>query len=204
MAAISVAAEHYARRGYIVAPDNLINGFFKVKTSSKGYKKSFSWFTALSPEADIEIHANLAVQSAYGVDTGIYVLDVGVIRKDAVSFRGPGKTDEWVANRDLITFIEAKHLVAYPMLLAQFVGIVHEVTPAFISGRRRPRNFVKHGHFDPVLVTVGSLARTAGAIRDGFRSRSMHIGVVTNFDIKISWLRARQDNSSPLDHAINP
>ena len=199
MASLAVAAEHYARSGYTVTPENAIAGAFRVKTSSRGYRKSFSWFRAESPTCAVEIHGNLAVQSAYGVDTGIYVLDVGVVKADSPTFRGPGKTDEWIRNSDLVTFLEAKHLVAYPMLLAQFIGIVHEVAPGFISGSRRPRNFVKDRHFDPALVTVGSLARTSSAIRDGFRDRSIHVGILTNFDVKIAWLRAHGSSMSPLE-----
>jgi hypothetical protein len=199
MASLAIAAEHYARANYTVFPVNPINGTFKVKTSSKGYRSSFSWFRAEQATNAIEIHANLGVQSAYRADTGIYVVDVGVIKADALSFRGPGKTDEWVANKDLITFLEAKHLTAYPMLLAQFVGMVHEISPRFISSGSRPRNFRRDRHFNPALLTVGPLARTARAIHDGFRERGLKIQVVSNLDVEISWLGHSHGLRSPLD-----
>jgi hypothetical protein len=196
LAALSVAATHYERIGYKVYPANLIGGHFKVKVKSR-YRENFSWFTAVRDGRSYEIHGNLGVQSAFMRDTGIYVVDVAVTKAGSVAKRGPGKHDEWVPNRDVVTFLEVKKLVAFPMLLAQFVGIVHEIKPAFLSGRRPPR-FAAEGHFDPALVTLGHLARTAGAIRNGFIERRFRIRVITNFDARISWLSRNDETSSPL------
>lgn len=195
ISALAVATTHYQRHGYSVVPENLRGGTFRVKVKS-GYRDNFSWFRVARDEA-FEIHANLGVQSAVVTDTGIYVVDVAVTRSGCVANRGPGKRDEWVANRDVITFLEAKKLVAFPMLLAQFVGIVHEIKPVFLRGRR-PRRFVAGAHFDPALVTVGPVARTAGAIRDGFAARGFRIQIVTNFDNRISWLSRHSQSDSPL------
>jgi hypothetical protein len=195
ISALAVAATHYEKNGYSVAPENLKRGSFRVKVKS-GYRENFSWFGVAREEA-FEVHANLGVQSAYMSDTGIYVVDVAVTHGGSVANKGPGKRDEWIANRDLVTFLEAKKLVAFPMLLAQFVGIVHEIKPGFLKGRR-PHGFVARAHFDPALVTVGPVARTAGAIRDGFAARGFRIQVVTNFDNRISWLSRHDDSRSPL------
>jgi len=196
MSALSVAATHYERHGYGIEPKNLINGRFRVKLKS-GYKDNFSWYRVSRDGLAFQIHANLGVQSAYQFDTGIYVVDVAVVKDDCVANRGPGKRDEWISNGALVTFLEAKKLVAFPMLLAQFVGIVHEIKPRFLLGRR-PRGFIAADHFDPSLITVGHLARTAGAIRRGFSDRRFRIRVVTNFDAKISWLSRHDDSASPL------
>jgi hypothetical protein len=197
LAALSVAATHYERAGYAVLPTNLIAGHFKVKVKS-GYRDNFSWFTVTRGGATFEVHGNLGVQSAYRLDTGIYVVDVAVVKGGTVSRRGPGARDEWVRNDDVVTFLEVKKLVAFPMLLAQFIGIVHEIKPSFLNSGRRPRGFLANDHFEPALVTVGHLARTAGAIRDGFAARRFHIRVITNFDAKISWLSRERSASSPL------
>ncbi len=196
ISALAVATTHYERNQYKVLPENLKRGTFRVKVKS-GYRENFSWFQVAREQA-FEVHANLGVQSAYAADTGIYVVDVAVARNRAVANRGPGKRDEWIANDDLVTFLEAKKLVAFPMLLAQFVGIVHEIKPTFLSGRR-PRGFLRESHFDPALVTVGPVARTAGAIRDGFKARGFRIGIITNFDNRISWLSRNDAAASPLD-----
>jgi hypothetical protein len=197
LAALSVAATHYERVGYTVVPTNLIAGQFKAKVKS-GYRENFSWFEATRDGLTFEVHGNLGVQSAYRLDTGIYVVDVAVVKGGTVARKGPGVRDEWVRNQDVVTFLEVKKLVAFPMLLAQFVGIVHEIKPAFLTGGRRPWGFRAHDHFDPALVTVGHLARTAGAIRDGFVARRFHIRVITNFDTKISWLSREHSATSPL------
>jgi hypothetical protein len=196
LAALSVAATHYERLGYVVTPENLVGGRFKVKVKS-GYRDNFSWFSADRDGSRYEIHANLGVQSAYQHDRGIYVVDVAVTRGESRANRGPGPRDEWVANKDVVTFLEVKKLVAYPMLLAQFLGIVHEIKPNFLSGRRPP-GFVRSGHFDPALLTIGHLSGTATAICDGFVDRKFRITVITNFDSRVSWLSRHKDELSPL------
>jgi hypothetical protein len=70
------------------------------------------------------------------------------------------------------------------MLLAQFLGIVHEIAPRFLS--RRPRNFVRRGHFDPALVAVGHLSPSARAIVGGFVRRRIKVAVVSNFEERVA------------------
>jgi hypothetical protein len=196
ISALAVAATHYQREGYQVFPENLRAGRFRVKLKS-GYRQNFSWFCAQRDEECVEIHSNLSVQSAYAIDTGIYVVDVAVIRGRCRTNRGPGPRDEWIANGDLITFLEAKKLVAFPMLLAQFIGIVHEIKPAFLR-QQRAAWFVSEGHFDPALVTIGHLARTSAAIRASYPDRGFCVNVIANFDTRISWLSRNNDQVSPL------
>jgi hypothetical protein len=71
------------------------------------------------------------------------------------------------------------------MLLAQFVGIVLEIKPAFI-GRRRPRFHVVQDHFDPAMVALGSFSSTAAAIVDHYPGRGYRINVVPRFDAEVA------------------
>lgn len=204
VAALAVVAEHYRRHGYTVGPRNLVNGEFRVKLGSRGRISNFSWFEASDPGGSVEIHANLPVLSAFGSDEGIYVVDVGVVRARPVLGevrRNPktGKGSEYVHNGDLITFVEVKKLVAYPMLLAQFLGIVHELKPAFITQSRRPRGFVRGRHFDPALLTLGHLHPNGRGIREGFRQRGFKLRIVTSLDHRVARLLGQQNSVSPLD-----
>lgn len=197
LGALVIAAEHYKRKGYVITPKNLIGGIFKVKTGAPGYPWNFSWFEASKADITIEIHSNISVYSYYTEDKGIYVVDVGVIKAGTLPDKQSRK--KWVAldNKNLITFIEAKRIVIYPMLLAQFIGIIHEIKPNFL-GVRRPHGFLKQEHFDPALVSIGYLHGTSSNIQKGFEKRGFKITIVPAFDIEIAKLRGRPTYESPL------
>ena len=192
--ALAVCADHYRREGYDVTPTNLQKGYFRVKLGSRGYPWNFSWFECERGEEKIEIHANLSVYSAYGEDDGVYVVDVGVARDGAVPRSKPRNVWRGVKNQYVITFAEAKYLVVYPMLLAQFVGIVKEIKPMFLSGCR-PERFREDGHFDPALIAVGHLHGTARSIVGAYRARGYFIRIVPAMESKLSGLSEEDDSA---------
>ena len=124
-----LTSEHYRLTGSSVNIENGKNGFFSVKLSARGNPYNFSWFTCTRSDAAFEIHANLAVGGAHK-DKAVYVVDVAVVKPNKIP-RAKGNTP-WVCldNANLVTFVEVKKLVVYPMLLAQFIGIVHEIKPS--------------------------------------------------------------------------
>lgn len=198
LGAFMVAIEHYRRYGYGVTPRSPVEGTLRVKLGSRGHPWNYSWFEVESPVSRFEIHSNLAVRSAYGKDRGVYVVDVAIVRPDRVPRRK--SKNRWVAleNRDLITFIEAKRLVIYPMLLAQFIGIVHEIKPSFIVSGRRPPRFKREGHFYPALLSIGYLHGTAASIERAYKLRRFLLTVVPAFDTEISRLARDEATFSPL------
>ena len=157
MGALVAASEHYRIAGYSGDLENDKEGVFSVKLSSRGNPYNFSWFTCTRGDTAIEIHSNLAVGGAHG-DEAVYVVDVAVAKPNAVP-RKRGK-DPWIclSNIDLVSFVEVKKLVVYPMLLAQFVGIVHEVKPKALQGSAL--GFKKYGQFHPTLMSLGYLNLT--------------------------------------------
>lgn len=193
MGALALAAEHYRTKGYWVFPENLQGGSFRVKLSTRGKPWNYSWFRC-ERDRHFEIHANPPVRSAFGKDGGRYVVDVGVLRESGWGRKGQATE---VENSNLITFIEAKRLVIYPMLIAQFIGIVHEVKPRFLGGRR-PRRFLQDDHFDPALVAVGYLHATAAKIARALPERDYKIKIAPAFDLSIARLRRSGDEVSPL------
>ncbi|MEQ1736381.1 MAG: hypothetical protein ABL886_08260 [Rhodoglobus sp.] len=190
LAAMTLAAMHYERAGYQVGPSNTGDHTeFRMKLSTRGRPENFSWWTATRGADSFEIHANLPVVSAYGRDNGTYVVDVAVVRAGSLSrliSMGPGRRA--LPNAALLTFAEVKRLVVYPMLLAQFIGIVHEILPRFL-GKRRPRGFRSAGHFDPALMSIGYLHSTSRGIVGAYFDRGYRVSVVTNCDGHISRLR---------------
>lgn len=198
LAALALCSEHYRRSGYAVTPQNLDGTFFKVKTGTRGKSWNYSWFQCERADTKVEIHANLSVRGSHD-DDGVYCVDVAVTKEGCLPIQpAERKAFNAVPNSELVTFAEAKKLIAYPMLLAQFLGIVHEVKYRFVSGQRRPRGFCSSSHFDPALITIGYLQPTTQRIRDGFRKRGYRVAVVSDADFELSRLRQDPQRESPF------
>lgn len=179
-------AEHYKSKGYSV---NIINPskirIFKVKVGARGYPWNFSRIIIERNTNVFEIHMNLSVRSAH--DMGVYCVDVGICREGDVPHK---KVPKWIAleNSKLITFAEAKKLVVYPMLLAQFVGIVHEIKPSFIGGHL-PRGFITNNHLRPALIALGHFTATSQNIVNAYKQRKIKVTVAENYDMRLAKVR---------------
>jgi hypothetical protein len=195
--ALSISAKHYELSGYEVRTRNIVRGAFRVKLSSSGKPWNFSWFEATRGRTAVEIHGNLPVQDGFATRGARYVVDVAVIQAGSLPQTATDQK-KWteLTNGDLVTFLEAKALVIYPMLIAQFVGIVHELKPDFLLGQR-PRGFKSQDHFDPALVSLGYTHGTCGDIVSGLKRRRCYLRVVEQFDVEIAKLRSG-DEKSPL------
>lgn len=180
-------AEHYKSKGYsvsIINPAKMKK--FKVKVGAKGYPWNFSRILIERNTNVFEIHMNLSVRSAH--DMGVYCVDVGICREGDVPHKKV--SSKWIAleNSKLITFAEAKKLVIYPMLLAQFVGIVHEIKPSFIGGHL-PRGFRTNNHLRPALIALGHFTATSQNIVNAYKQRKIKITVAENYDIRLASVR---------------
>jgi hypothetical protein len=196
--ALMIAAQHYELSGYDVDLHNPKGRDIRVKLGTRGDPWNFSYFEVRRGARRFEIHTNLPVEDAVGTEGARYVADVVVVPARKVPRKRPKGDEKWFAlpNADLVTFIEAKSLVIYPMLIAQFIGIVHELMPEFLDGQR-PAGFKAARHFDPALVSLGYLHGTCWNIVKGFPARGLHIRIVAEFDSAIANLR-RGSTRSPL------
>ena len=191
--ALLLAVEHYKRVGYGIAVVNAPAGRFRVKLTARGHPWNFSWYEVKRGEMKFEVHGNLAVQSAWAEDEGIYVVDVGIAMAGMLpTTHKDRKVWAGMPNDQVVTFIEAKKLVVYPMLLAQFVGIVHEIKPSFLGAAP---DFSLEKHFCPALVSIGYLTATSKSIINGYVQRRFGIRVVPAFDLEV--LRLSQDAAAP-------
>ena len=198
LAALMAAAEHYRLIGFIVEPDRLFAGRLRVKTSSRGYAWNFSFLRASSAKLTVDIHANLPVHGASRRDPGVYVVDIGVVRHGSVPDAAHG---DWngLKNRDLVTFVEAKRLVIYPMLLAHFLGIVHELKPRFLRGPAAAPS--PKPHFYPTLAATGYFTPNARAIVDAYPARRVWVNVIPDLDTRIGGIAAGSI-TEPLGPAV--
>jgi hypothetical protein len=193
-----IFARHYEEVGYQLKPRNLLDGKFRFRYSTAGYPWNFSHFGVLSREQGnndkdrdtlFELHHNQKVAGAWvhtgeGDDKALFAVDIAVVRAASLPDlpRGHKRTDEpyWVENEHLITFGEAKKLTAYPMLMAQFLGIVHEIKPEFlkVQGWDIPQAFWDEEHPPPTLLTANHLTFGTKQVLHSFKDRDLAIRVV--------------------------
>jgi len=181
LASVTGVAEHYRSLGASVTAINPKGKRgFVVKTSTRGHHWNFSYFACELAQEKFEIRMNLTVNGAH--DEGIYCVDVGIVKERAVPYSKPATDWFRVENSELITFAETKKLVVYPMLLAQFVGIVHEIKPDFL----KPGFTV---HLSPALITIGHLTGNSQRIVDAYPARGFRILIAHNYDIRLARVR---------------
>jgi len=187
-------SEHYRSNGYAISVINPKTSptTFVVKTSTRGHPWNFTHMKFERNGAVYEAHMNLMVRSAH--DNGKYCVDLGLTKVDSVPNAERKNTWEAAANKDLITFAEVKKLVVYPMLLAQFIGIVHEIKPCFISGRT-PRGFLKEDHLFPLLASLGNFSGNSFKIVDAYNDRNIRVTIAENYDLRLAYLRWRHQES---------
>lgn len=182
LASVTGIAEHYRSLGATVTAVNPSGKRgFVVKTSTRGYPWNFSYFSCELENERFEIRMNLVVNGAH--DEGIYCVDVGIVKEKSIPYSPPKAEWHRVNNLDLITFAETKKLVVYPMLLAQFVGIVHEIKPEFLGTGST-------AHLQPTLITLGHLTGNSQKIVDSYPKRNFRIAIAYSYDIRLARVRA--------------
>jgi len=191
LAAIIGVSQHYAASGFQIDIRNPLAGSqFIVKTSTRGHPASYSRICCSSGSETVELHSNLVVRGAH--DEGMYCVDVGIIESGCVPYTKTKTKWECVRNEDLRSFAEVKKLVVYPMLLAQFLGIVHEIRPNFLD-EPPPLGFGIGAHLPPTLISLGHFSGNSRIIVKGFLRRGFSFLVSANFDMRLAW--SRQDSS---------
>ena len=192
LAAMVGVSQHYVASGFkVVALNPRSAGEFVVKSGTRGHPSDYSRVICSRGNDSVELHANLLVQGAHG--EGTYCVDVGITAVDSVPI-GKGK-DKWVclSNDQLRSFVEVKKLVVYPMLLAQFLGIVHEIAPSFLV-TPKPAGFGPGAHLPPTLVALGHYSSNSRQIVQAFERRGFSFRVVPSFDVRLAV--ARGDNAA--------
>lgn len=206
---------------YEMKPANLMpDGKFRFRWSTSGLPWNYSFFEAVVKSSEpseparvaFEVRHNQKVASAWsGQDAAgreaLFALDVAVLSPEALP-KLPPKTKAagqrtWASNAHLMTFGEAKMLVAYPMLIAQFFGIVHEVSPTHVgTGGASGRAPSAGPHPPPVLFTSGSLTKgTDNVIRSmedrGYRLRVVEDVVISDAEALVAKMKATGPRPAP-------
>lgn len=173
----------YEQNGWsveFVHPKNKDNSqYVKLKFSTRGAPSKFTFARCKKGEQEIQIRHGLRVATKHHKAEQKYraniVLDVAVIANINLSKHG---TDEHVDNSCLLSFGEAKHMSAFAELIANFIGLVHELMPEKISSIRIHDGFSKERmHPAPFLYVSGYLYPTAQGIAETIKARGYDIDI---------------------------
>jgi hypothetical protein len=190
-----VIAQYYEHIGYCLQIKNPVDGKFRFRYNTNGFPWRYSYLVACTKENNqpvFEIWHNQKVAGEWSTDVDernfpLFALDIAVIKPGALpanlNFKSKGTGERvWVNNDDLITFGEAKNLVGYPMLIAQFLGVVHEIKPSFLHEHigNVPNDFYEHRHLPPSLITSGNMLSGALRVIKSFKDRNIEIIVIEN------------------------
>jgi len=187
--------QHYRANGYLTTIQNPSGvSEFKVKLGTRGHPADYSRVLCSKGTVSCEIHSNLSVESGRR-DHGVYCVDVAVVAEGVVPTKKGKNKPPALENQHLISFAEVKKLVVYPMLLAHFIGIVHEVTPQFMKKSRQIN--VSDNHLLPSLITLGHLTENAKTIKESFERRGYKVCIAESFDLRLYYSR-KADKQSPF------
>jgi hypothetical protein len=170
----------YSAHNWVVQFENLESKkFVKLKYSTRGRPSLYTYVLCAKNDRKIQIRHNLRVATKYhrmGLSNNAnVVLDVAVISDSDLS---KYKTDDHVENSRLITFGEAKHMSAFAELIANFIGLVHEMMPDKITSVRINKKTESQGeHPAPFLYVSGYLYPTAQGIVETIQDRGYDIDV---------------------------
>jgi len=153
--------------------------FVKLKFNTRGQPKLYTYALCTKDNQKIQVRHGLRVATKHHRIELAYpanvVLDIAVISDIDLSKH---RTDDYVENSCLITFGEAKHMFAFAELVANFIGLVHEMMPNKISQiRLYDGQTLQADHPSPFLYVSGYLYPTAQGIAETIKDRGLDIDI---------------------------
>jgi hypothetical protein len=176
---------HYKAKGWNVILKNLTenNNKVKLKFNTRGKPGGYTYALCTNGDQSIQIRHGLRVATHFNRQefehSANIVLDVSVIKDVDLS---EYESNDALPNESLITFGEAKHMSAFAELIANFIGLAHEIAPDVLANIRSPNpsNSVKYAQSDhpaPFLYVSGYLYPTAQGLLESIRDRGYSIDV---------------------------
>jgi hypothetical protein len=166
MACYSKVIQYYRNRHFRIQPYPPGESTFRFKSTTKGSPNKYSFFRVseniANPEQEIkeyDIRSNMPVCSSF--DNCTYIPDI------VVSEMSEDDNIQRIENQNLITFCEVKYLKPHPEMLANFIGIVHELKPDLLNGPN-----VREGlHPAPALMASGHSSENVHHISGEMKKR---------------------------------
>lgn len=139
---------------------------FNYKSTIRGDLEKFSFFRIVPPRASAsdnpkkyDIRPNMPVKS--NRDEISYNEDIVVFQAS------DDNTMKRISSDDLITFCEVKNLESHPEMLANFIGLVHEISPDLLEGP----NEMPGQHPAPALMAAKKSSTNVNVLKNRMESR---------------------------------
>lgn len=163
--------QYYKSEGFQVTGENLgPKKSFKYKLTSSGLAENYSHFTVEKNGKIFKIMHNVSIQSAH--DAHLYfTADVVVVEKNGATTQTQrsGRRHSYIANTDLVTFVEVKHINPFPEVLFNFTGLVLEFMPGLIEKRYDIQD--SSDRLCPIITFTGVATEHSEKIQESLTSR---------------------------------
>ncbi len=177
--------------------------YVKLKFNTRGRPSQYTYALCTKDTKAVQVRHAIRVATKHHrseqLPAANVVLDVAVIQDQNLSGLA---TDDHIDNTTLITFGEAKHMSAFAELIANFIGLVHEMKPeALCTVRPYIGPMPLREHTAPFLYVSGNLYPTAQGLVDTIRYRGYDIDVFDQdsgpmFGIPLNLMRPQRKTSS--------
>ncbi|MFA6256807.1 MAG: hypothetical protein WCT29_00675 [Candidatus Paceibacterota bacterium] len=162
---------------HIINPKVKSKGIFRLKFSTMGAPNKYSYAICEKGEKKCQIRHQLRVTTESYRDKNNYraniCCDISVINNLDLNLYSTAMA---IPNKELISFGEVKHMSAFAELLANFVGLVHELQPRRLR-TIRTRRWARNEHISPFLNVSGFLQPTAKGLNETIEKRKYDIDV---------------------------
>jgi hypothetical protein len=173
--ALAQTIKWYMMRDWKVSCLNPKGGQFKLKFSTRGKPVNFSFFILKHKGQTIHVRHQLRVGIRHNLTSYANInLDVAVYKETDLTKYA---LDDFLPNQEIISFGEAKHMSAYAELMANFVGLVHELMPEKLDNIRKKDGFCPSEHIPPFMIVSGILYHTAKQLKFSIVDRGYDIDV---------------------------
>lgn len=173
--ALAQTIKWYMARNWKISCKNPKGGKFRLKFSTRGKPVNFSFFILKHKQSTIHIRHQLRVGIRHNQTSSANInLDVAVYKETDMTKYA---LDDYLPNQQLISFGEAKHMSAYAELMANFIGLVHELLPEKLDNIRNQYGFSPSEHISPFLIVSGILYHTAKELKYSIVDRGYDIDV---------------------------
>ncbi|HPT72842.1 MAG TPA: hypothetical protein PLE74_11255 [Candidatus Cloacimonadota bacterium] len=173
--ALAQTIKWYLVRNWKVSCVNPKGGQFKLKFNTRGKPVNYSYFILKHNRQTIHIRHQFRVGIRHNNTSSANInLDVAVYKKTDLTKYLEG---DFLPNQQLISFGEAKHMSAYAELMANFIGMVHELMPENLNNVRNKDGFLPAENIPPFMIVSGILFHTAKELKSSIIDRGYDIDI---------------------------
>lgn len=164
----------------IVNPSIKGKQVFRLKFNTRGAPAGYSFVRCTKGSKSCQIRHGLRVHTKYHRQTNRYsanvVCDIVIMNDIDIHHY---LSDDSLPNEELISFGEVKHMSAFAELLANFIGLTHELKPECLK-RIRVHNWKMSDKISCFLYVSGLLYTTAKGIAETIRDRKFDIDIYSH------------------------